>query len=385
MKVLFVNRRGVFSTEGGEQTQIHATAAALGSLGVGAEIVSDPPDDYARYDLVHFFGLDQDHIDKIRRARGVPRVLTPVFWDRYQQFGQEWDRQRRSRAARRIAKWRRQLRRRPERKARRTGRDQFLTKESAVPLERGDYNWALFQEVIDEIDLLLPNSEMEMDSVRRSFVFERPPRGAVVHNAIDPGAVERVSDFAERTMGEGRFILCSAGVDPRKNQFNLVRALVGVGLPIVLAGQVRDEVYAQAVRALARAHGVEVRFLGHLDAPDLHSLYARAAVHALPSYHETPGISNLEAIAHGCPNASTKIGGLEEYVGEYSLYCNPYSVSHIRRQVVRALEMPRNPEAAAFVRGRYTWENAARETKAAYDELLAGRGGAGTGSGGEAA
>ena len=65
MKVLFVSRRGVFSTEGGEQTQIHATAAALGGLGVGAEIVSDLPDDYARYDLVLFFGLDQDHIDKI--------------------------------------------------------------------------------------------------------------------------------------------------------------------------------------------------------------------------------------------------------------------------------------------------------------------------------
>jgi glycosyltransferase involved in cell wall biosynthesis len=371
MKVLFVSRRGVFSTEGGEQTQIRATAAALGGLGVGAEIVSDLPEDYARYDLVHFFGLDQDHIDKIRRARGVPRVLTPVFWDRYQQFGQEWDRQRRSRAARRIAKWRRQVRRRPERGARRAGRDQFLRTESAVPLDRRDYNWALFQEVIDEIDLFLPNSEMEFASVCRSFVFEEAPRHAVVHNAIEPRAIDQRSDFAERTMGDGRFILCSAGVDPRKNQFNLVRALVGVGLPIVLAGQVRDEVYAQAVGALARAHAVEVGFLGHLDAPDLHSVYARAAVHALPSYHETPGISNLEAIAHGCPNVSTKIGGLEEYVGDYSLYCNPYSVEHIRRQVLRALELPRNEDGAAYVRERYTWENAARETREAYEQALA--------------
>ena len=172
-------------------------------------------------------------------------------------------------------------------------------------------------------------------------------------------------------MGDGRFILCSAGVDPRKNQFNLVRALVGVGLPIVLAGQVRDEVYAQAVGAVARAHEVEVRFLGHLDAPDLHSVYARAAVHALPSYHETPGISNLEAIAHGCPNVSTKIGGLEEYVGEHSLYCNPYSVEHIRRQALRALELPRNEEGAAYVRERYTWENAAIETREAYEQALA--------------
>lgn len=371
MKVLFVNRRGVFSTEGGEQTQIHATAAALGSLGVGAEIVSDLPDDYARYDLVHFFGLDQDHIDKIRRARGVPRVLSPVFWDPYQQFGQEWERQPRSRAVRRIAKWRRQLRRRPERRARREGLSAFLSAEGPLSREKRDYSRAAFQEVIDEIDLFLPNSEAEMQSLRRSFVLERPPRHAVVHNAIDLATVDQRSDYWERRLKLDRFILCSAGLDPRKNQYNLVRALQGVDIPIVLAGQVRDEVYAQAVSAAARAHGVEVRFLGHLDAPDLHSVYARAAVHALPSYHETPGISNLEAIAHGCPNVSTKIGGLEEYVGEHSLYCNPYSVEHIRRQVLRALELPRNEDGAAYVRERYTWENAARETREAYEQALA--------------
>ncbi len=370
MKVLFVSRRGIFSAQGGEQVQVRATAAALLPLGVEADIVPDLPEDHSAYDLVHFFGLDQDHIDKLRRVSGPRKVLTPVFWDRCQQFGQEWDRQPRSRIARRLSKWRRNLRRRPERTARRRGMNDFLAAESATLRERSDYNWAAFQEVIDEIDFFLPNSAMEMDSLLRSFVFETPPRYSIVHNAIDTATIDEQSDFFQRRLKLDRFLLCSAGLDPRKNQYNLVRALADADLPIVLAGQVRDETYAHSVTTLARERGVDLRVLGHLSHPDLNSLYAQATAHVLPSYHETPGISNLEAIAHGCPNVSTKIGGLEEYVGRYSLYCNPYSVDHIRRQVLRAMEMPRNPEAAAFVRERFTWDHTAHETAAAYREAL---------------
>jgi glycosyltransferase involved in cell wall biosynthesis len=382
MRVLFVSRRGIFSAQGGEQVQIRATAAALRPLGVEVEIASELPQDCRGYDVVHFFGLDQDHIDKIKRARGARRALTPVFWDPYQQFGQEWDRQPRSRAVRRIAKWRRQLRRRPERGARRRGLRAFLAAEGPLPREKRDYNWAAFQEVIDEIDLFLPNSEAEMDSLRRSFVLERRPRYAVVHNAIDLATIDQQSDYWDRRLGLDRFILCSAGLDPRKNQYNLVRALEGVEIPIVLAGQVRDETYAHAVAALAKSVGAEVRFLGHLDRPDLNSLYAHATAHVLPSYHETPGISNLEAIAHGCPNVSTRIGGLEEYVGRHSLYCNPYSVDHIREQARRALELPRRPEGAAFVRERYTWEAAARETREGYEMVLRAGGDSAAGTSG---
>lgn len=366
MKVLFVSRRGIFTAQGGEQVQVTATAAALRPLGVEADIVSDLPEDWRRYDLIHFFGLDQDHIDKIKQAEGAIKVLTPVFWDRYQQFGQEWDRQPRSRMARRFAKWRRQLRRRPERRARRRGMEEFLTATGELARSRADYNWAAFQEVIDEIGLFLPNSEMEMDSVRRCFVFARPPQHCLVHNAIDVATIDETSDYWERSVGQARLILCSAGVDPRKNQYHLVRAMAGVGVPIICAGQVRDETYAHSVAALGREVGVQVRFLGHLARADLNSLYARATVHALPSFHETPGISNLEAIAHGCPNVSTKLGGLEEYVGEHSLYCNPYCVPHIRQQVTRALESPRNTAGAKLVREQYTWERAAAETLAGY-------------------
>jgi glycosyltransferase involved in cell wall biosynthesis len=377
MRVLFVTRRGL--PWGGEQTQIQGTAAALRSRGLDVAITPELPDDYRSYDLIHFFGLDEDHIDKIRQADGCVKVLSPVFWDKYQQFGIEWDRlpgsgiaKRLARRRRKIARLRDSARQRAQQEGRRQGLARYLGASHPPLGDRIDYTWAAFQEVIDLIDFFLPNSEMEIESVRRCFVFGPDPRWAVAHNAIDAATIDEQSDFAAR-LGLGRFILCSAGVDSRKNQYNLVRAMAEMGVPLVAAGPVREEVYAQATVELARSLSVDLRLLGALAKPDLNSLYARAAAHVLPSYHETPGISNLEAIAHGCPNVSTKLGGLEEYVGKHSLYCNPYSVVHIRQQVLGALEMPRNESGAAYVRERYTWESAARETLAGYEQALASR------------
>lgn len=377
MRVLFLTRRGL--PWGGEQTQIDCTAHALRSRGVDVSIAPELPDDYRSYELVHFFGLDEDHIDKIRRAEDAVKVLSPVFWDKYQRFGIEWDRLPGSGIARRLARRRSKAarlqdiaRKRADQERRQQGLTSYLEASPPPCAEQIDYNWAAFQDAIDLIDIFLPNSEMEMESVRRCFVFGAAPRWAVVHNAIDPARIDEQSGFAAR-LGLERFVLCSAGIDSRKNQYNLVRAIAGMGVPLVAAGPVRESVYAQATVELARPLGVDLRLLGALAKPDLNSLYARATAHVLPSYHETPGISNLEAIAHGCPNVSTKLGGLEEYVGEHSLYCNPYSVVHIRQQVLRALEMPRNEAGAAYVRERYTWESAAGETLAGYEQALSGR------------
>lgn len=373
MKVLFITRRRL--PWGGERTQIEATAHALRQRGLKVTVLPDLPGGCREYDLVHFFGLDQDHADKIARVHGAVKVLSPVFWDKYQRFGSEWERPQGSRIARRIARWRRKaVRRRLEQASPPAAMEGYLAAHRPVPLDGRDWNWAAFQDVIGLMDHFLPNSRMEMESVLRDFVFAAEPRWSVVHNAIDVDAIDEQSDLADR-LGLGRFVLCSAGVDPRKNQYNLVRALVGTKVAVVAAGPVRDEAYAQATAALARSVNVDLRLVGLLARPDLNALYARATAHVLPSYHETPGISNLEAIAHGCPNVSTKLGGLEEYVGHHSLYCNPYSVPHIRQQALRALEMPRNAEGAAYVRERYTWANAARETLAGYEQALASAGG----------
>jgi glycosyltransferase involved in cell wall biosynthesis len=372
MRVLLVTRRGIWRFAGGEQTQIVNTRRHLEALGLEVEQVEDLPHDYRRYDVIHFFALAHDHIAKIKAARGVVKVLSPIYWDRYQSFGDTWHGRRPPALARRVLKLRQSLAHRRARRnaARGDGHVPVGRLAPAPPVDPGGMEgFVAFQEVIDLVDFFLPNSEMEMASVRRNYVMGEPPRHAVVHNAIDAAQPDARSEWYAQRFGEMRAVVSSAAIEVRKNQCGLVCALWEVDVPIILAGQIRDQGYYLALEWLMRRRP-RVYLTGHLESADLSSLYHHAAAHALPSYHETPGISNLEAIAHGCPNVSTKIGGLEEYVGPHSLYCNPYHGAHIRDQVLAALEMPRNTEGAAYVRERYTWENSAKETLAAYEQAL---------------
>lgn len=366
LRVLIVHRKGVFAFEGGEQDQVRNICSALEKLGVQIELADSVPADASRFDLVHFFGLDVCHIEEIQRAGGVPKVLTPVFWDRAQgqlmdDLWDEWPRPGKELWDKLIYKFRKasglQYRR--------------IALTALGQYQRNLGNYGRFQQVIDSVDIFLPNSEAEMGMLRQFYVIN-DPRYAVVPNAVDVDALDDVSDFAEKNLRIcSPFILCSGGIDRRKNQYVLLKALLNTDVPVVFAGSVRDRRYYEAiVRLAARRSGVH--FLGHLSRRDLYSVLKAAAVHALPAFHDTPGIANLEAVAHGCVNVATQIGGLREYLGEYSLYCNPFSLDHIRETVLHALELSPDPEGSRLVRTRYTYQQAAAATFDAYKQLLGG-------------
>lgn len=364
MKILFVHRKGIFDFEGGEQDQIRNTRAALEKLGVQVDLTDTLPANLSDYDLIHYFGLDVCHIDEIRRAGSIPKILTPVFWDRAQGYllddmYEEWPRPGHELKDKLVYLFRRF--------------SGLQNRRIALTARGYFYNtlryYSKFQQVINEIDMFLPNSEAEMRMLSTFYIIDNA-RYKTVPNAIDIGSIDVISDYAQRNLpAQTPFVLCSGGIDRRKNQYSLVKALLDVDVPLVFAGGMRELRYFQATQRLAaRRRGTF--FLGHLNKPDLYSLYKAAKVHTLSSFHETPGIANLEAVAHECVNVSTQIGGLREYLSEFSLYCNPFSVDHIREQVLQALELPPNVEGAQFVRNNYTYEKAAMLTLDTYRSIL---------------
>ncbi len=364
MNILLLHRKGIFDFEGGEQDQIRYLSSALGKIGIETTLCDSLPTDWKSYDLIHYFGLDESHINEISKAPGIPKALTPVFWDRAQgyliddQF-EEWPRQGKELLDRAVY-WFRKISQLRNRRVALIYRDHFY-----VTLHR----YAQFQQVIDEIDLFLPNSEAEMQAVCNFFVIEKYSY-RVVPNAVDLKAIDDVSDYAERKLPKGLpIVCCSGGIDRRKNQYSLVKALMDIDALLVFAGSIRDGKYFEAIQRLA-GRRKNVMFLGHLEKPDLYSIYRAANVHALPSLHDTPGIANLEAVAHKCVNVGTQIGGLKEYLGDYSLYCNPFNTEHIRKQVVKSLNCPPNVEGSHLVRSKYNYDEAAKATRDAYIQLL---------------
>jgi glycosyltransferase involved in cell wall biosynthesis len=359
MKVLAIHRKGILSVKGGENDQLRNTHETLSAMGVKITLADSLPTDYATYDLIHYFGLDACHIPEITRAAGMPKALSTVFWDRAQCL--LMDHLFEQRPSGLIAGIKHALLR-----DRRVGR--FYKAFYYDTLHR----YAEFQSVIDEIDMFLPNSEAEMGALTNFFVIA-DPRYRVIPNAVNLSQVDNPSDFADRKLPQATpFVVCSGSISPRKNQYSLLKAMLDIDVPLVFAGESTSPDYLDAIKRVA-ARRSDVFFLGYLSPPDLHSVYRAASVHALPSLHDTPGIANLEAVAHECANVSTRIGGLEEYLGPHSLYCNPFNVDHIRKQVLAALDQPPNVDGARLVRSKYTYEQVAEATHSAYLALLEGR------------
>jgi glycosyltransferase involved in cell wall biosynthesis len=161
--------------------------------------------------------------------------------------------------------------------------------------------------------------------------------------------------------GDG-FLFYPAEPWPHKNHARLFEAFARVraeqpDLELVLTGTFRNLPPG-------------VRTLGRVDWDELPALYRRAGALVFPSLYEGFGLPPLEAMASGCPVASSTAGSLPEVCGDAAVFFDPTSVEEMVVAVQRALEgrlVSKGLEHAA----RFTWEACARGHDAAYSDLLA--------------
>ncbi|HET7009355.1 MAG TPA: glycosyltransferase, partial [Anaerolineales bacterium] len=167
------------------------------------------------------------------------------------------------------------------------------------------------------------------------------------------------------------FVLEVGTIYPVKNQLGLIEALFDLPVPIVFVGQVMEAYadYAAACRNAASRRG-KVIFVEQLPHEELPAVYRTAAVHALPSWRETPGLVSLEAAVAGCKIVSTSIGSARDYFGEEAWYCHPGDPASIRNAVEAALAAPRTPALERRVKEEFTWERAAEAMLASYRKVV---------------
>lgn len=115
-------------------------------------------------------------------------------------------------------------------------------------------------------------------------------------------------------------LLCVASLTPRKGHEVLLRALAPLvdrawHLVCVGSGE-RSAHTAAALRDLTARLGLDerVRFTGAVDEPRLQDLYRRADLFVLPTRLEGYGMVLTEALAHGLPVVSTRVGPIPRLV-----------------------------------------------------------------------
>jgi glycosyltransferase involved in cell wall biosynthesis len=368
MRLLFINSRpDAVRSPGGDTIQAQKTQAALESLGVHVEArAANDLDSLPAVDLAHIFNIQEPEpawaaFQRLEGA-GIPVVLSPIYWDMLAYWYEM--------AVQSVSLWKQTARFLGKGTVKRI----YLAWQRLKAPSKQD--WQTQRRLLLHARRALPNSQSETDLLQQFFRlgkdFQR--KADVVPNAIDTDLYETQpapSQEFEQQYGVRDFVLQVGTVNPVKNQLGLIEALYDLPISLVFIGPVQPAylAYGEACKARAAQRG-RVIFIDHLPHNQLPGIYALAAVHALPSWRETPGLVSLEAAAAGCRVVSTSIGSPRDYFGDLAWYCYPDDPASIRKAVEQALKAPRSQELRQRVLTEYTWQRAAQATLSSYLQAL---------------
>jgi glycosyltransferase involved in cell wall biosynthesis len=149
-------------------------------------------------------------------------------------------------------------------------------------------------------------------------------------------------------------------------------------LESIFCGEFQTPGYSRRIHDMIRKHNIEgVRFEGRVGQARLSELFSHAIALVLPSSQENAPMVIAEAMAAGLPVVATRIGGIPDMVrdGENGLLYTAGDTSGlascIRRLLLEPGEQSRlGDQARATARALFAPEQIARETVAAYQQIL---------------
>ncbi|MBN9295999.1 MAG: glycosyltransferase family 4 protein [Filimonas sp.] len=357
INVCLIARATLYSTPGGDTIQIRQTALHLQLKGITADVkLTNEHIDYQSYDLLHFFNITRpaDILYHIRHAK-IPFVVSPIFVD-YTTF----DKTQRQGISGFICR----LLTGNQNEYLKTVLRWIKGKDKLVSIE---YLWQgqtrAIRQIMQKASMLLPNSASEYERLYHVS------RQQVIHEVIPNGINE--NDFTPDVTIERDplLVICAARIEGIKNQLTLIKALNNTRYKLVLIGATapNQSSYYATCRKVAASN---VQFIDHLPQEALREYYNRAAIHILPSWFETTGLSSLEAAVMGCKIIVTAKGDTMDYFEDLATYCDPASPASILAAVDKTAAMPYSSAMRNKILSSYTWQQATEATLHAYEQVI---------------
>lgn len=184
-----------------------------------------------------------------------------------------------------------------------------------------------------------------------------------------------------------RMVMYTGGFDQRKNLERLVEAFAALPVPIrlshqlVIVGAVTEYQRAnlEAVGKRAGLRNGDIVFPGFVSDDDLIKLYCLCDVFVMPSLHEGFGLPVLEAMKCGAPVVCSNTTSLPEVIGLKDAVFDPHSVKEITGAIHRTLTdegFKDTLKRHGLSRSKnFSWEECARRTLEAFEELHARKAG----------
>lgn len=148
---------------------------------------------------------------------------------------------------------------------------------------------------------------------RESVVLGEAEKLLTIHNGIDLEQFQpRESDLRKQLGLEGKFVLLglAMGMSRRKGFYDFLKLadLLPEGIALVLAGLTKEQIQSLPKNIIGLERTNDVRTLAEI--------YTMADVFLNPSYEDTFGLVNAEALACGTPVITYRTGGCTEIVTE---------------------------------------------------------------------
>ena len=206
-------------------------------------------------------------------------------------------------------------------------------------------------------------------------------RISVVPCGVNVSAFHPDGPVARR--GTAPRILAAGRLVRRKGFETVVQAMPEVpGTELVIAGgpaagRLRGDAEYRRLSRLAAELGVteQVTFRGRVGRPDMPALMRSADLVVSVPWYEPFGMVPLEAMACGVPVVASAVGGQTDTVrdgvtGALVPPRDPAELGRVLRDLLSRADLARYRSAAAeHARNRYSWQQIARETVAAYEQV----------------
>ncbi len=208
---------------------------------------------------------------------------------------------------------------------------------------------------------------------------------SVVHNGVSPvyhprTLSELCSPLAKYNLEAGRYLLCVATFEPRKNLSTLIKIYAKLphsirnNYPLVLCGcdGWKNDALLELIKMYAGSGWLKVT--GYVSETDLPMLFAGAKGFLYPTLYEGFGLPALEAMASGTPVMTSENSAVSEITRDSALLINPHDSTSMGDAIIRLIEDQEWREQAIFKglcrSAEMSWVACIRNTLDVYSSVI---------------
>lgn len=235
-----------------------------------------------------------------------------------------------------------------------------------------------FKNAAEKADLVIAISEQTKKDIIR---FLKVPENKIkvvyqgCHQFFKESQSEEVFSAVKQKFNlPERFILNVGTIEERKNLLNLVKAIDGTKIPLVIIGR-KTKYFKKVEKYIVRNKlQNQTYFLENVSMQELAAIYKLADIFVYPSFFEGFGIPVIEALFSGTAVITSNLSSLPEAGGKNSVYIDPANHEDIRAKILflwnNESERKRRVEKGLEFVQKFNDENIATELMKTYRQVL---------------